>query len=270
MADKAIVTVGIGEPFLTLWRRHCQPSWEAYAKRHGYDIVLISNYIDNGPLARRRSPHWQKLLILHHPSVRKYDRVVWLDADIAINANVAPCVVSAVEDPKEVGVVFGEAPNQLGRALVDAVNKRQAVLGQTLNQGGRTWADVYRDIGVAINRPVDSGMNEGFNSGVMVLSPRHHLEVFEYTYANYPEFPGSWFENGPVSHKVVGDGIARKLDRSFNVNVARLLYSYYPFLLTKEGRDKVLEEKVVRVMLENSYFLHFLGGGVSRELLFYL
>ena len=259
MRDKALVTIAVGATYRQGWERCCLPNWRAYANAHSYDIVVITDYIDKSPFARQRSPHWQKLLILHHPDVKKYERVVWLDADIAINSLHSPCVVNHVPDPQRIGVVLAESPARIDRAVQAAVNRRQLAAGQTLNQGGVTFADVYRNIGI------ETTITDGFNAGVMVLSAADHRTVLEHVYTNYMERPGGWYENGALSYHLLAEGVAEGMPTAFNRNVAQLLYAHYPFLLTGELQGK--EALVVRTMLENSYFLHFLGGGLSRDLL---
>jgi hypothetical protein len=266
---KALVTIALGDAYQATWRKHCQPTWQAYAFRHGYDVIVITDYIDRGALSRQRSPHWQKLLILHHSAVKEYDHVVWLDADIAINAKDAPCVVEGMSEKNRIGVVI-EKKGEEKDPLRDAVNRRQAASGQTLNQGGLTWADVYKNLCNRLARPETLLPNKGFNAGVMVLQPHCHAGLLETVYRKYPEYPGSWFENVPLSYHLVSNHLEEGIPESFNVNVASLLYAYYPFLLNRDHFSDELATEVARVILENSYFLHFLGGGISRQLLTYL
>ena len=35
---KAIVTIVLGEKYLTTWRRVCEANWHAYAQKHGYEL----------------------------------------------------------------------------------------------------------------------------------------------------------------------------------------------------------------------------------------
>ena len=35
---KAIVTITLGEKYLTTWKRVCEANWSAYAQKHDYDI----------------------------------------------------------------------------------------------------------------------------------------------------------------------------------------------------------------------------------------
>jgi len=256
-----MVTIAIGDKYKAAWEQYCRPSWQSYAARHGYDVIIITDYLDQGPLARKRSPHWQKLLILHHPAIQKYKRVVWLDSDIVINFVTAPCIVGFCGDPSRVGVVLFVENENGNDALRLAVNRRQVTGGQTLNQGGRTFRDVYNHIGFRTEQ------NKGFNAGVMVLSPSSHKAVFEQVYAGYNETNGSWFENGPLSYHLVVNDLVSPIPEAFNVNVPHLLYCHYPFIL--DGQIPELKPVVTRTIIENGWFLHFLGGGMARRLLEY-
>src|ERR1043166_4029458 len=105
---KAMVTILIGEKFQRIWSERARPSWEAYAGRHGYDIVIIDRVIDPSPRANERSLIWQKLLALSVPEVQRFDRVLWLDSDVIINAETAPCAMEATP-PDKIGAVRDQA-----------------------------------------------------------------------------------------------------------------------------------------------------------------
>ena len=94
----------MGEKYLTTWRRVCEANWHAYAQKYGYDIVCLDAPLDSSARARQRSPSWQKCLILGQDAIRKYERVVWVDADILINVEAAPSIVEGVPADK-VGAV---------------------------------------------------------------------------------------------------------------------------------------------------------------------
>ena len=51
---------------------------------HGFlrNLICIEQPLDDSARAQKRSPCWQKCLILGEESVNKYDRVVWVDADV--------------------------------------------------------------------------------------------------------------------------------------------------------------------------------------------
>src|SRR5215208_6072431 len=94
--SKAIVTAIIGDKHRNLWERHARDSWERYARRHGYEIVLVEDVIDSTDVGKSRSVPWQKLLIFSQPRIAGFERVVWIDADVVINDADAPDVAAGV------------------------------------------------------------------------------------------------------------------------------------------------------------------------------
>jgi galactosyl transferase GMA12/MNN10 family len=77
MADRRVLcSIGFGpqERLLTLSR----PTFERYARRHGYDLDVRTE-----PLQRERPGQWNKILLLRE-LVDRYDLVVWVDADAVI------------------------------------------------------------------------------------------------------------------------------------------------------------------------------------------
>ncbi len=93
--SKAIVTLAIGSAFAKRWHSICEPHWRRYCQRHGYDLICFEEPLDTSGRARRRSPAWQKCLILGQPLVQQYEQVVWLDSDILPNPE-APSVADFV------------------------------------------------------------------------------------------------------------------------------------------------------------------------------
>ena len=74
--SKALVTLEIAQQYLESWKNGSQANWQKYADRHGYDFTCIEEPLDDSAPAPKRSPCWQKCLILGEESVNKYDRVV--------------------------------------------------------------------------------------------------------------------------------------------------------------------------------------------------
>src|SRR5437016_2609859 len=94
-ATTAIVTLAIGTRYREQWHRVCEVNWTRYAARHGYDVICLEDPLDTSDRARGRSPAWQKCLILGQPFAARYERIVWVDADILISPT-APAVTDDV------------------------------------------------------------------------------------------------------------------------------------------------------------------------------
>ena len=82
---KVLVTFAIGNKYRDLFHQYAKDGFLAYCKKFGYDLICITESLDQSERAQKRSPAWQKLLILSQPWSEKYERVLWMDTDIIIN-----------------------------------------------------------------------------------------------------------------------------------------------------------------------------------------
>src|SRR3954468_6813200 len=107
MNDSAIVVVAIGVEVLAYWKTYCEPQCRAYAAKCGYDLVLVTEPLDNSPRAAGRSPAWQKCLVLSQDFSQKYKQIVSLDSDIVINAAISPRINEQAPLDRVGGVISG-------------------------------------------------------------------------------------------------------------------------------------------------------------------
>ena len=227
MNDKAIVTLLIGDAVRGLWTEHMEKGWRQYAAKHGYDIVLIDAYLDTGPLAKARSPHWQKCLVLQHPEVKPYRHAVWVDADIAINHFTAPSIIAGVREDKVGCVIAG---------------------------GGGGPNGTYAKYGIT------SRTDQQTNSGVLVMQPARHAEMMDWIYRNYRENDHSAKENVPLSFHLIENDLAEPIDPRFNVDWMTIMLRDYPFLANflNPERDKMVPY-CIHTAWAKSFFLHFIS-----------
>lgn len=73
---KVIVSLGAGPQARLL--RLARTSIEPYAQRHGYDLELLTETLDDS-----RPPAWSKVVALQRLQDR-YDLLLWLDADLVV------------------------------------------------------------------------------------------------------------------------------------------------------------------------------------------
>lgn len=252
MKDKAIVSVQIGEACQSEWERMFRQSWEGYAAKHGYDIVVIPDFIDPSANARQRSPNWQKLLICRDPRVAQYRSVVWLDSDVLVNYHTAPCIVSQWSGEK-----------------IGIVSERESlcnVLGanETLYERYRSFLGPYRHMEERYELsglPNDAG--DYSNTGVFVIEPARHAEILEYIYANYQETPHTAKEETPFSYHIYKHGLAERIDPRFNRLWCYEMIRNYPVCIwpsirkTIEGRTML--GLCVNMAWHNAWFTHFTG-----------
>ncbi|MBE9094079.1 hypothetical protein [Tychonema sp. LEGE 07203] len=272
--SKAIVTLVIGEKHWSNWHSLCQSNWQKYADRHGYDIICISNPLDVSDRAQKRSPCWQKCLILGEESVQKYDRVVWVDADVLINWANAPCIVEGVAVDK-----VGAAP--------EWATPNEQLSAEARDRLFETWGitDEKDERATYVKYGVSPEFDRIVQDGIMVLSPSHHRSILEKVY--YEREEAGFGEMPWLSYELLKADRVQWLDPRFSTvwNVYKALY--YPFLLQKSqtsasllsrAKSKLLANGVpprlvdrrasecATTALINTFFLHFAGGAGEMRL----
>lgn len=239
---RAIVTAVIGDKYRLPWERHAAPSWQAYAQRHGYEIVLLRGPIDASARAHERSLAWQKLLMFTQPQVAAFDRVVWIDSDIIINAAAAPDICAGVPEEK-IGLVEDQAllSHPALSTIFRNLNPQQGI---TRESRARVR---YRVAGLR------ACFDRFFNTGVMVLSPKHHRALLEEVYARHEQTPDSFAEQMALSWEILDRNLAHDLDPRFNILWIEYKFAFYQFLRAFGS----LGSLCIANALANSFFLHF-------------
>jgi hypothetical protein len=280
--SKAIVTIAAGGGYLGPWRRYCEPGWKAYAEKHGYDIICCDAPLDTTQRATKRSIAWQKCLALSQDFSSRYDRIVWLDADILINAASAPSVESAVP-PEKVGAVDAWAdPTPFAHALL---MERACTIWKSLGASpvvNFEARDYYKNYGL----PPE--FDSVVQTGMLVLSPKHHRELLEHVYYGYEERGGpEWnYEMRPLSYELLKAAAVHWVDGRFNLVWFLHKALHYPFLFRPRQRSMRLPDRLRRRLARllrirqgcdcarlcatsafmNSFFLHFAGCRQEMEL----
>jgi hypothetical protein len=258
---KAIVSIVIGDGYVARWRRCCEQSWRAYAQKHGYDIVLFEQPLDDSARARSRSPAWQKLLVLGNERTAEYDRVVWVDADVVINP-LAPDISLGVPLDAVGAVDEHRFPSR-------ALNQRfvEAMVKQFTDRGQTAVADRCRDYLTTKSYYESWGVpghhNHIVQTGVMVLSPRHHRQIFEKVYREY-EDKGSepWnYEMRPLSYELLENCALHWLDHRFNALV---------FALQWHDIDRFSGnmEMFLKSAFRDNHMLHFAAAQKTMDLFY--
>jgi len=260
VSRKALVTLAIGERYVTEFENQVQRGWQVYAKRHGYDVFVLTEMIDKGCDLSRKSIHWQKLLVGLVPEIRDHDRVVWMDTDIIINPLTAPCIASQVT-----GDGIGVADYRHEISPIEEVDERYYVLDQLFRRNAKKidvpnlrMADYYRSLG--FEKPVDRYIN----TGVFIFEPRRHNDFLAECYAKYDDdsADGS-FENIPFSYELQAGAMAEYIDERFNMAWSKYAATHYPFLYLIDyvRAHPDVAVKCVNVFYHNAFFCHFAGAG---------
>ena len=264
---KALLTLVVGDKYSRNFERYCERLWTDYARRNGFDVIIIDGLLDTSQRAVSRSPAWQKCLVLSHPKVCDYDQVVWIDADVLINPN-SPDIVRGVPT-KMIGAVDEYAtPNQ---------EERRLYFERLYEHHSRRGAQYLNDLS-ASDYHGNFGLKGEFHSvvqtGVMVLSPKHHRELLEHVYYTY-EDKGSarWhYEMRPLSYEIQRNDYVFWIDPKFNMIWPFVKQLHYPFLFFRKepllkkrlrklglNLEKSLHTKCATAAFLNNYFLHFAG-----------
>ncbi len=255
----ALVTLALGRRYERRWRRICEPLWRAYAERHGYELVCLTAPLDRGERARARSPAWQKCLVLEQPFARDFDRVVWIDADVAIRPGAPP--IHAGVPPAQVGAVdeYSSPTRELHDRTLAKLYSYWRSRGVPYVDNP-TPADYYAawDLAPRFDRVVQTG--------VMVLSPDHHAAILRRTYDRYEDRGAALnHEMRPLSWELLDADLVAWLDPAFNRIWGSWLALHHPFLLNDPGHPDA--PRVASAALADVNFLHFAGNVDEIELL---
>jgi hypothetical protein len=248
----AIVTLTLGRPYELAWNEVCAPSWRAYAARHGYDVVAIDRPLDTSVRAAMRSPAWQKLLVLRPEVANGYDRIVWIDADIVINPDSPPIAAGVPID--KIGAVdefASGSPHERASVYAEVARRFPAVAAIV-----RSYLDPgdYHAVWGLPRRA-----RHILQTGVLVLSPLHHRQLFEEVYL-LPQKGGVEmnYEMRPLSFAIQERGLQHLLDPRFN---AVFQFEHYRRQFCEGIICSTQEQLLAFIASEyrRNFFLHFAG-----------
>jgi hypothetical protein len=260
-SEKAIVTLVVGEAYMRVWQTACRASWEAYAARHGYDLIVITDLFDRSERGRERSPAWQKLLILEQVWADHYHQIVWVDADIIISAH-APDIVHCLTMTDRIGVCRAGAQMSpaethiyLERLYRMPIDPTVAAVICRLHHHGQ-----YANAGLA---DCEAPM---LSTGVFVVSPAHHRAVLAAIYDGTSE--SRLYEQPLFSHILAAQGLSEELTPRFNWSVHDWLTVHFSSH-TRSADEPPLDVSPAEIQLiihgvlgelAKAYFLHFSGS----------
>ncbi len=251
----AVATVAIGEDYRSTYAAIFRPSVERYVARHGYDLVVFTDYLGE---PRHRDPRlvtFMKMLVPCHAAVRDYDRLMVLDVDILISAGAPP--FHTLDIGPGIGVVDEWCqPSPEEHARFQVANGLEASAG-----------DYYRRAGFVLQSETL------INSGMFVCAPSLHRSFFGDIVARYIETQrvhprGLHFEQSMFGYELSATGLARILPVEWN-----RLWPHYRRSLRwgAPARADVVERRAdlerLREVLDTSFLLH-MTGGLDHDLAF--
>ncbi|MGA3067052.1 MAG: hypothetical protein ABSF29_09415 [Tepidisphaeraceae bacterium] len=239
----AMITLIVGDPFIAAWKTHCQPNWQAYADKHNLELIPLTLPFDSSPQAMARHMTWQKLLIAREPRLKEHNNVLWIDADVIINSEVAPDIFEHIP-PGKVGAVRSDVffENPLLRDAFQRVAGNFASIEEYR-------ASPFRHYGMSVVHPY-------INAGVLAFRD-FDLALLERIYQKYAAATFKFGDQIPLSHELASAGLIHEIDPRFNAEWYCQKYSVYDF------SNRFLPEMkrlYIAQALSACYFLHFCGN----------
>jgi len=237
----ALVTLAIGDQYLEIYNTLFRPSQEAYAKRHGYDFRVVTEYLDED-LLHKSLISFQKALVFSQPWSKEYDVIIFVDADIYIRPDSPPIHVFASD---KIGIVneFAQPTKEMRLALQASC-------------GWETSATAYYKL-----CQMDLETDIVPNSGVIIASPEMHGEYLRSIYETYKELAinhlrGFIYEQAAIGYCIVRDDMCKCIPNEWNGlwMINKLIYP-----------DKELPE-----FIAETYFTHLAGKFQYDKLYEYL
>lgn len=236
MAKVLLVTFALGEKYIQKYNQLWKPSHEAYCQKHGYDLMVLTEFLDKPVDAALHIDANNRLLVCSQVWSDKYDFIIYLDADILINPN-APAIHTAYNYQDKIGIV-DEFSQPQTEDRVERINRR---LG---------WEEsptaYYHLAGLDINTP------HMLNAGVMVFQPKLHKDFLESMYYKYE--PGyTTHHRGPhYQQAIIGYELLSKNMYLIMSNKWNCIWAHY-----KVYYDGL---RTLQETYNETYFLHFAGG----------
>jgi hypothetical protein len=270
---KAIVTLTIGSAYEKLFTYYSRDNWQTYCDNFDYELIVITNPLDNSERALKRSSSWQKLLILSQEWSCDYDRIVWVDSDIVVNNIHAYDICSNVPAAKVGAVEMYSIPT---REIHDIALDR---LYKYWKKHNTPYIDNLTPESYYTKRGIPgAGLTEVVQAGVLVCSPKDHRQIFESVYNNYEDTHGpEWnYELPPISYELLKAHMVHWISPRFNFCVYPVMAAFYPDFFSKKNSsitsivDKLFrrlrigdQQKAELIYLKNIYdlsiFMHFAG-----------
>jgi hypothetical protein len=233
-----VISIAIGEQYKHEYIRLFQGSHVAYCHKHGYDFLLIDEFIDTSE-SDKSLVSLQKALVCSIDVAADYDRIVFVDADILINAGTAPSI-SAEVGTSDAAFFVDEysQPTRAGRVDI------QRKMGWEASA-----AEYYRLSGLEIETACV------LNSGVMVLRPGRHRAPLEDIYArgkasgrNHPR--GFHYEQSLIGHAFQQGRLFELLDNRWN--------AILPLYLMGRNIQSLGDARAFfDTFFQTNYFIHF-------------
>ncbi len=232
------ITLAIGDKYLQSYNLLFRKSQEEYARKHGYDFMVISNFISSNTEFPIPHPHlisFQKILVCSQPFSSQYDVIIFVDADILINVANTPALHNILQWGDNIGIVdeYSQPTPEL-RIQVQRNNKWE-----------ESATDYYKLAGLSINT------EKVLNTGVLIMQPKKHSQFLLNIYNKYAKQAinhprGFGYEQSCIGYELQINHNYILLDNKWNA-----LWLIYKGI---GGKYKIFQE-----MYNDNYFIHLAG-----------
>lgn len=228
-----LVTIAVGEKYLEEYNNIFYESQYNYAKKHGYDFKVITDFLDQN-IKVLSTVSFNKILVCNQEWSNDYDFIIFIDADILININ-SPSIHNYIDYGECIGIVDEYSQHSKERRL-----KIQRNHGWEMSA-----VDYYKLCGLDIQTDMV------FNSGVLVMQPKIHKDFLQYVYNKYvlqsiSHYRGFHFEQSCIGYEIQINNLYKVIDNKFNAVWA----------LTKFDN---IENISLNDYFNQNYFIHFAG-----------
>lgn len=258
-SKKVLVSLLVGEELQLFWNSFCRESWVEYAQKFHFNLIIFNSPLDYSTRATSRSLSWQKCLVLTHPEVLRFDRAIWVDADILIHPDAPEIGTNVLSDNLAATDAWKFFTHELHDRLYDLYLKESQRLGKPVVPNNSP-EEYYTNVGLPPAQRV-------WQAGVMVVKPITHAPIFQTVYQEYEEKrAGDYafnFEMRPLSFHLNQYEI-QELDPRFNVIFSNAFLFQNPELFYEWFRGGTLDKRcritILRAAFFNAWFLHLAGG----------
>jgi hypothetical protein len=226
-----LVTIAIGQQYLQQYNLLFKTSHENYAKKHGYDFKVVTEYLDK-KICHVDAISFNKTLVCSQEWSKQYDYIILVDADVLININ-SPPIHTNIDFNDYIGIT-----NEYSQPTSEMRLKIQQMM---------SWESTAKEYYKLAQLNIDTEMV--FNTGVMVFQPKIHSDFLYNIYNTYVSncinHPRKYhYEQSCIGYELQKQQKYKLLQNKWNV-----LWSLYK--LTGAQLEDVFKQ---------NYFIHFAGN----------
>jgi hypothetical protein len=228
-----LVTIAIGEKYLSEYYQLFHKSQKAYAEKYNYDFKVITDFLDKS-YQHYSTISFNKILVCSQEWSANYDMIIFVDADILINPNAPP-----LHNYIDYGDCIGIADEYSQPSSERRINIQKRMGWET------SATDYYKLAGFDLNT-----INV-LNSGVLVMQPAKHAHFLKYIFHKYIQKSvanprGFHYEQSCIGYELQMSNKFKIIDNKFNALWALMS------LDNQENMD-------LQTYYNNNYFIHFAG-----------